>query len=279
MKKFFEEYGFTILASIIVIILIVMATPIGNSIQTNISNVVNSLKDKTTQKLEKQTILYPKEIIRIDNKEYIVIKHLEENSYLLMGPKLESTIVFNYCKEHNETECVKEDNNYLNSNVDNYLNNDYYNSLSFKGSIFSQEIDQKIFTEENFIKNKDFPVPSIKGEPGLYKFEGVANATRSIGSYKVFLPSIEELNQIVNVNDSKEMGDFLNSDNPETEYRILLRDVINTQNEPKNSLVINAGPASRSLNWAHANSDITSVRPVFAIDLTNVYFEIVGNLE
>ena len=195
-----------------------------------------------------------------------------------MGPKLESTIVFNYCKKHNETECVKEDNNYLNSNVANYLNSDYYNSLSFKSSIFSQEIDQKIFTEESFIKNKDFPVPSIKGQPGLYKFEGIVNATRPIGSYKIFLPSVEELNQIVNVNDSKEMGDFLNSDK-ETEYRILLRDVINIQNEPENSLVINAGPASKSLNWAYANSDITSVRPVFAVDLTNVFFEIVDNLE
>lgn len=42
MKSFLEEYGFAILAAIVVIVLIMMATPVGNAIKTSLQNVVNS---------------------------------------------------------------------------------------------------------------------------------------------------------------------------------------------------------------------------------------------
>lgn len=51
MKSFFEEYGFVILAAIIVILLIVMATPIGDLIRIQIDNTINSFGSKTQSKL------------------------------------------------------------------------------------------------------------------------------------------------------------------------------------------------------------------------------------
>lgn len=42
MKAFFEEYGFVALAAIVIIILIVMATPIGQAINTNLNALVGS---------------------------------------------------------------------------------------------------------------------------------------------------------------------------------------------------------------------------------------------
>lgn len=42
MKAFFEEYGFVALAAIVIIILIVMATPIGNAINANLNSLVES---------------------------------------------------------------------------------------------------------------------------------------------------------------------------------------------------------------------------------------------
>ena len=42
MKAFFEEYGFVALSAIVVIILIMMATPIGGVIETSLTGFVNT---------------------------------------------------------------------------------------------------------------------------------------------------------------------------------------------------------------------------------------------
>lgn len=51
MKSFLEEYGFTILAAIVVILIIAMCTPIGNLIKEQVLGVVNSFAAKTEGKL------------------------------------------------------------------------------------------------------------------------------------------------------------------------------------------------------------------------------------
>ena len=55
MKAFFEEYGFVALAAIVVIILIVMASPIGttilNSLTTFVSNFATNVSTWATEML------------------------------------------------------------------------------------------------------------------------------------------------------------------------------------------------------------------------------------
>ena len=51
MKSFFEEYGFVILAAIVVILLIAMATPIGDLVKAQITGIVDSFANKTESKL------------------------------------------------------------------------------------------------------------------------------------------------------------------------------------------------------------------------------------
>ena len=51
MKSFFEEYGFVILAAIVVILLIAMCTPIGNLVKSQITGIVDSFANKTNSKL------------------------------------------------------------------------------------------------------------------------------------------------------------------------------------------------------------------------------------
>lgn len=48
MKAFFEEYGFVALAAIVIIILIIMATPVGAAIQAALTSMVNSFLDQVT---------------------------------------------------------------------------------------------------------------------------------------------------------------------------------------------------------------------------------------
>ena len=51
MKSFFEEYGFVILAAIVVILLIAMASPIGDLVKAQITGIVDSFANKTESKL------------------------------------------------------------------------------------------------------------------------------------------------------------------------------------------------------------------------------------
>ncbi len=51
MKSFFEEYGFVILAAIVVILLIAMITPIGSVVKKQITGIIISFDDKTNIKL------------------------------------------------------------------------------------------------------------------------------------------------------------------------------------------------------------------------------------
>ena len=48
MKAFFEEYGFVALAAIVVIILIIMATPVGQAIETALKSRVQSFLTQVT---------------------------------------------------------------------------------------------------------------------------------------------------------------------------------------------------------------------------------------
>ena len=51
MKSFLEEYGFVILAAIVVILIIAMCTPVGNLIKRQVMNVADSFAGKSKSKL------------------------------------------------------------------------------------------------------------------------------------------------------------------------------------------------------------------------------------
>ena len=53
MKAFLEEYGFVILIAIVIILLIVMATPVGNSIKASVLSLVDRFSGTATSKLDK----------------------------------------------------------------------------------------------------------------------------------------------------------------------------------------------------------------------------------
>lgn len=52
MKSFLEEYGFAILTSIVIILLVVMATPVGNTINASVLGVIKSFGNKTIAKID-----------------------------------------------------------------------------------------------------------------------------------------------------------------------------------------------------------------------------------
>ena len=53
MKSFLEEYGFAILAAIVVVLLIVMASPVGNTVRDSLEGVTTTFGDKTENMIGK----------------------------------------------------------------------------------------------------------------------------------------------------------------------------------------------------------------------------------
>lgn len=70
MKDFLSEYGFAILAAIVVILLIAMCTPVGNLIKNQIMGVVDSFANKTESKLYS---------LDADNTLGVAIAQIDEN--------------------------------------------------------------------------------------------------------------------------------------------------------------------------------------------------------
>ena len=67
MKTFLEEYGFVILIAVVVILLIVIATPIGNTIKASILGLTDSFGSKTVAKIDKTS----KEVNTTDRKSVV----------------------------------------------------------------------------------------------------------------------------------------------------------------------------------------------------------------
>ena len=84
MKSFFEEYGFVILAAIVVIILIAMATPIGDLVKIQVSEVVNSFGSKTQSKLNATDGIIQVRVSTVNNKitlEWEAVKKEDKFKY------------------------------------------------------------------------------------------------------------------------------------------------------------------------------------------------------
>lgn len=152
MKKFFEEYGFVILAAIVVILLIAMATPIGTLIRTNISHIVESFGEKTTQKLDYVMREYQaKDVIEVAGKKLTIMENLGNDKYLVLAEKENYKRGFN-CTNVVDGVCKDSTNNlkpiYANSTVDNYLNTEYYDKLPeiIKNAIVEQNISQNFYS-------------------------------------------------------------------------------------------------------------------------------------
>lgn len=86
MKSFFENYGFVILSAIVIIILIGISTPIGTLVRENISHIVDSFGNKTSQRLDYAfKELQKGDVIEIAGKEFTIIEQTPYSSIQSTG--------------------------------------------------------------------------------------------------------------------------------------------------------------------------------------------------
>lgn len=147
-------------------------------------------------------------------------------------------------------------NTYEGSEIDNYLENEWYNSLSstMKAAIQSTNIKQASYT--------------IYKDPDTKQETGYRGQVYNTISRHAFLPSVSEIGESVNLKNPDKVKSFLSGTN------IWTRD--SCQSNAHNAEFLYSGLGALSDYYVHHMRD---VRPAFVIDLSKVDYKVAGHTD
>lgn len=185
----------------------------------------------------------------IEGNKYVVLEKRENNQALVMT----ASSIGNRAFQSGVRSDDQNKNTYEGSEIDNYLENDWYNSLSstMKGAIQATNIKQ--------VSYKSCEDPDSKQETG---YNG---QVYNIISRHAFLPSVSEIGKIVDLKNSDKVEAFLNGTD------IWTRDALNGNSTYVIPLITYY---VSGLGNFHAE-ETCGVRPAFVIDLSQVNYSVV----
>ncbi len=188
-------------------------------------------------------------VLNIEGSEYVVLEQKENNQALVMTA---DSIGHKKFQSNSRTDGQNQ-STYEGSEIDNYLENEWYNCLSYtmKSVIQSTNIKQASYSNDS---------PDTKQETGP---NGQVYNTIS---RRTFLPSVSEIGKVVNLKNPDKMEAFLDG------THIWTRD--SCQEEAYYAEYLNAygGLSSYDVDFS------ISVRPVFVIDLSKVNYTVTGTV-
>lgn len=190
-------------------------------------------------------------VLNIEGTEYTVIEQKENSKYLVMMNKSIGKKSFQSTSRSDGQNM----NTYEESEIDNYLENEWYNSLSstMKTAIQTTNIKQASYA--------DWKNPDSKQETG---YNGQVYNTIS---RHIFLPSLSEIGEVVDLKKSNKMKAFLHG------VDIWIRDSCQYSDRKAGWLYADGG----SLNFYYV-FDYGYVRPAFVIDLSKVDYTVTGTV-
>lgn len=195
------------------------------------------------------TVTTPSELktLDIEGTKYVVLEERENNQALVMTASSIGQKTFQSVARTDG----QNQNTYEGSEIDNYLENDWYNSLSstMKSAIQPTSIKQASYSSAS---------SNSKQETG---YNGQVYNTIS---RHVFLPSVSEIGKVVNLGDSDKVKAFLNGTS------IWTRDSHQDGAYSAEYLDANYG----SLNYGQYVYYTSDVRPAFVIDLSQVNYSV-----
>ena len=185
----------------------------------------------------------------IEGYKYVVLEEHENNQALVMTV---NSIVGNKFQSEARSD-GQNMNTYEGCEIDNYLENNWYNSLSstMKAAIQATNIKQASYA--------DFEDPDSKQETG---YNGQVYNTIS---RHAFLPSVSEIGKVVDLKNPDKIKAFLNDRN------IWTRDSYQDDINGVEGLMANGG---HLLSWNAGSSNVWT-RPAFVIDLSQVNYSVV----
>lgn len=189
-------------------------------------------------------------VLNIEGTEYTVIEQKGNSKVLLVANK--SPYSLNY--QAGPRSDGKNWNTYEGSQIDNYLENEWYGSLSpkMKEAIQSTDIKQSSYSKEKDTSSKQEVGPNGQ----------VYNTI----SRHVFIPSISEIEKIVNLENTDKLAQFLNNEN------IWTRD--SYQNDGFGAMYLNKYYGMIRYDVMHDRM----ARPAFVIDLSKVNYTVTGTV-
>ena len=255
MKGFLEEYGLIIVVvAVILLMLLFGKSGYAKSIQDAILGSANHIVEtgeNITKSDKKEANVKAGDTLDIEGVKYIVLEERENNQALVMtassigDKKFQSTV---RADSQNQ-------NTYEGSEIDNYLENDWYNSLSseMKAAIQTTSIKQASYAT--------YDDPDSKQETG-YKGQVYNTISRH-----AFLPSVSEIGKAVDFKNPYKVAAFLNG------ISFWTRD--SEHGAPTNAEHLNA---AYGLDIVNVRS-IVGVRPAFVIDLSQVDYKVAGHTD
>lgn len=187
----------------------------------------------------------------VEGTKYVVLEKKENNQALVMTADSIGSKEFqlNYNEETGRRQDGQNANTYEGSEIDNYLENDWYSSLSstMKTAIQATNIKQASYTDKH------------KEQETGYN-EQVYNSI----SRHIFLPSVSEIGKVVDLKNPDEVKAFLNRKS------IWTRDSCQSFANYAESLLALEGCFSYNNVYS-----IYCMRPAFVIDLSQVNYSVV----
>lgn len=215
-----------------------------------------------------EKIYTPGTIVNIDNNDYIMLQHKEHNKYLLLKRKIVGMRAFNESYDTNTylRSDGKYTNTYGNSEIDKYLENDWYERLpnEVKNAIQISDIKQTAYNSPSNMFDSTLDDWSVSDV-------GYNAQTYTVLQRHVYLPSMEELGQFINLNNKDTIKTYLKTVNDTEIYSIWTRDV---DSKKANALHLNAFYGCLDNSPTQYTYHIA---PAFVIDLSKIDYTVTGS--
>lgn len=240
MKGFLEEYGLIIVVvAVILLMLLFGKSGYAKSIQDAILGSADHIVETGENITKKEINVKAGDTLDIEGTKYVVLEEQEKGQALVMTASSIGKKVFNSINNPN----------YKGSTIDNYLENEWYNSLSstMKAAIQPTNIKQASYA----INDPDFKQETEDNDISRH----------------VFLPSVSEIGKVVDLKNSDKVKAFLNGTSVWT--RDYLQSGMPQVEYLSTSGGLNANPVDFSLG----------VRPTFVIDLSKVDYTVAGHTD
>lgn len=258
MKGFIEEYGKIIVVIILTLLMLGfgqtgLAKPLQNSLLKSTGMITNAHNkfDEVTKEPETVT---PGASIDIEGTKYVVLEERENNQALIMTADSIGERMFQYAKRADG----QARNTYEGSEIDNYLENEWYNSLSstMKAAVQPTNIKQ--------VSYKGYSDPDSKQDTG---YNGQIYNTIS---RHAFLPSVSEIGKVVDLKNPEKTQELLNRISTWT--RDSWSEYSSEAEYVSGKYGYNGLGSSDALNYH-------DVCPAFVIDLSKVDYKTVGHTD
>ena len=264
MDGFFDKYGRVIIIAVTICFVLLFLTPMRNVVGSSINGFAGNFANKVgeslgTVKMPDECIVKSGDLLKIEGNQYIVLEGHENQALVMM----DCNIGKRQFQSTNRSD-GQNINTYEGSEIDNYLENEWYNGLpsTMKAAIQATNIKQASYKMYNDLDSKQETGPNGQ----IYN---------TINRH-VFLPSLSEIGKAVDLKNSNKVHDFVNLCDFWTRDSLRVQDS-NYNNDYTYAMIlhINHGLYGAPVMWNH----MIGVYPAFVIVLSKVDYTEVGHVD